>query len=157
MKTQPLGDHPKLRKLCRVLKIERPLAVGILHYFWWECYKNRTIGPDGKLPDCWDAEVIASAANWKGNPEIFVEALIKCKFVDRGTGGTLAVHNYAERAPHKTKKRWSRHIERQGSLLGIDPVTPATKKRRNTSPKKAAGTRASFKVIIKTQSEAIYK
>ena len=160
----PIGDHPKLRKMCRLLDINRPLAVGLLHYFWRECAKTRSIGPDGKLPSCWDAELIASAAYWNREPSVFLEALIKCEFVDRSNDGELSAHNYYDRAPRPVQKRWATRVNRERVRLG-DTVTEKRAARNGTVRKKSsgkrsrshgAGVRDSFKKVIQEQAAAIY-
>lgn len=78
---QELGRHPKTRKLARALGISLPATVGHLHYLWWWALDFAQNGDISR----YDAEELAEAALWEGDPAAFVEALTLAGFVDRAT------------------------------------------------------------------------
>ena len=69
-----LRDHPKTRRLARMLDAEPPHVIGYLHCLW---YWALNYAPDGDIED-FEPEDIADAAGWTGDPDIFVESLINC-------------------------------------------------------------------------------
>ncbi len=75
---QTLGQHPKTRKLARLLNISVPTAVGHLQFLWWWAMDY---APDGSLERFEDAD-IADAMLWEGNAEALVDALRIAGFVD---------------------------------------------------------------------------
>lgn len=87
-----LREHPKLLDLCDALKITRAAAIGHLHMLWWWCMDY---AQDGDLSRYRPAQV-ASAADWKGKPGPFVEALILAGWLDQTDDGGLHVHDWME-------------------------------------------------------------
>lgn len=79
-----LKDHPKTRRLRRLLGINLAQAIGHLHLLWWWA---ATYAQDGDLSH-YDAIDIAEAADWDGDPEQFLSALIEAGFVDQDDDGT---------------------------------------------------------------------
>jgi DnaD/phage-associated family protein len=92
-----LFDHPKTRKLARLLGVGRVTAVGHLVALWsWAA----RYAIDGDLSNYrGDPEVIAEGAAWDGNAELFVNALILAG-VGTGAGfvddvdGRLLLHDW---------------------------------------------------------------
>lgn len=76
---QDLRDHPKTKRAARALGISRPQMIGHLLCMWWWCLDY---AENGDLGD-FDAADIADAAEWEGDPEHFVTALIDCGPADR--------------------------------------------------------------------------
>jgi len=76
---QSLAKHKKLLRLAALLKTNRVQLVGHLHYLWWWGLDN--VPSDGYLGDITDYE-IAVAAEWEGDPEEFVSALVQAGFID---------------------------------------------------------------------------
>ena len=68
---QALGRHPKLLRLAAQLRIHKAQAVGHLKYLWWWALDY---APKGNLSAFASAE-ISAAAEWHGDPEVFVETL----------------------------------------------------------------------------------
>jgi len=96
---QTLGRHPKTTRAARALGITRPHLVGHLHFLWWWVLEY---APDGELHDH-AALDIAEAAEWPGDPEAFVDALLSCGlgepgFLRRNEDGSLAVHDWLDYA-----------------------------------------------------------
>ena len=87
---QALRQHPKTRKLARRLGVRLPEAVGILHCLWWWCIDYAS---DGDLTKH-DAEDIALACEWEGDPKDIIEHLTSCGFIDNSDG--LHVHDWDE-------------------------------------------------------------
>lgn len=114
---QELGRHPKTRKLARALDISRPCAVGHLHYLWWWALD---FAQDGDLSR-YDAEVLAEAALWDGDPGAFVSALLEAGFLDPDSQ-LHDWHDYAgkildqRRANADKQRRWRerQHQEQTG-------------------------------------------
>lgn len=100
---QELGSHPKTRKLARLLGISRATAVGHLHFLWW--WATDYAG-DGCLAR-FDPLDIAVGAEWDGDPDAFLAALIDAGFVDPDR----AIHDWDEYAG-KLNDRRARNAER---------------------------------------------
>lgn len=75
---QTLRSHPKTRKAARALGIPAVHLMGHLHCLWhWAL----DLAEDGDLSK-FDAEDIAIAADWDGDADKFVQALLDCGFGD---------------------------------------------------------------------------
>lgn len=91
---QELADHPKIRKLSRLLRIDDENApIGILLRLWWWAMDY---APDGLL-DKYDAEELAWAVRWKGDPDLLLEALIGAGWIDNSPEG-LQIHDWYQYA-----------------------------------------------------------
>ena len=75
---QELGAHPKTRKLARLLGCSLPAAIGHLHCLWWWALDYAQDGDIGRH----DAEDVAVACLWDGDPEALMAALRACRFLD---------------------------------------------------------------------------
>jgi len=91
---QELRLHPKTRRLARELGIPLAQAIGHLHCLWWWAMDY---AQDGDLSR-YDAMDIAIGAEWDGEPERFLEALIDARFVDRLSDGHMRLHDWSEYA-----------------------------------------------------------
>jgi hypothetical protein len=69
-----LRTHPKLKRAARLAGCSQPEMAGHLHFLWWWALETQ---PDGDL-SVWEAEDIADAAGWEGDPHTFVTALLDC-------------------------------------------------------------------------------
>jgi len=87
--------HPKREKIKRLLRED---ATGYLIDLWLTVAQNR---PKGDLSG-WDEDDIAIAANWSGESSDFVNALIKCKWLEVDENGTYHCHQWAENQPYAT-------------------------------------------------------
>ena len=116
-----LPTHPKTGKLARRLQVETPQAVGHLHFLWWWCLTHR---PDGILHGM-DADDIAAAAGWSGDPVAFVDAMFTAGWLD-DDGENLSVHDWWDGAG-KTIKRRKFATERQRKARDASP--PASESR----------------------------
>ena len=97
-----------------------PAGVLALIDLWLRTSMNN---PDGVLCGM-DEEDIALEADWEGDPCQFVEALIKCGFLERTEDGTYRLHDWeqhqpwvagakerSERARKAARRRWDRKKE----------------------------------------------
>lgn len=75
---QELREHPKTKRLCRLLAINRREAVGLLHFLWWWAYDYAS---DGDLSGFEDDD-IADGVDWEGDAGELVRALICAGFID---------------------------------------------------------------------------
>ena len=89
---QTLADHPKTRKLARILSIGKPTVIGHLHCFWWWALDY---ADDGDLSR-FDALDIAIGAEWDGDPDTFVMAMVQAGFID--DGDALTIHDWEDYA-----------------------------------------------------------
>jgi hypothetical protein len=93
---QELLEHPKTKKLIRMLGISEVEAIGHLHCLWWWAMDY---AQDGDL-SCYDVADIADAAHWKSDPQQFVDVLCNCGpggkpgFIERTDDWTLAIHDW---------------------------------------------------------------
>jgi hypothetical protein len=95
---QSLRDHPKTRKLARrVGGIAK--AIGHLHCLWWWCIDY---APDGDVTK-YEAEDIAIGADWDGDPQEFIKALIDSGFVTNGDG--LRINDWYDYAGKLVERR----------------------------------------------------
>jgi hypothetical protein len=116
---QELRDHPKTKRAARALGIARPQMIGHLLCLWWWCLDY---AQDGDLSDFDNAD-IADAAEWEGDPETFVSALLNCGPSDRpgfliASDDGLTVNDWQEYGGKfiakrgGNKERQARHRER---------------------------------------------
>lgn len=96
---QNLADHPKTRKLARILDISKPTTIGHLHCFWWWALDY---ADDGDLSR-FDSLDIAIGAEWDGDPDEFLQALIRSGFVDDDDG--LSIHDWWDYAGKLIERR----------------------------------------------------
>jgi hypothetical protein len=87
--------HPKTKKLKRRLGAEGVLALVALFIY---AAQRR---PDGNLSGM-SNEDIALAADWDGEPDEFVAALVDVKFIDL-VDGAMVIHDYSENQPWVSK------------------------------------------------------
>ena len=117
---QSLRDHPKTRKLARRVG-GLPQAIGLLHMLWWWCMDY---APDGDLSKH-DAEDIAIACEWDGEPKKIVDLLVTTGFLDRDKR-TLRVHDWTDwggtlverRAKDAARKKAGRKKDVRGTSAG---------------------------------------
>lgn len=86
---QELGAHPKTLKLARILGIPRAQVVGHLHYLWWW---SVDYAQDGSLAK-FESLDIAIGGDWAGEPDVFVQGLVRAGFVD-DADGVLSIHDW---------------------------------------------------------------
>ena len=97
---QTLRKHPKTRALMRELGLSRVEAIGHLHCLWWWVLDY---AEDGDLSR-FAADEIAEGAEWEGDPDVFVAAMIAAGFIDQAD---RAVHHWHEFAGKLVDRRAS--------------------------------------------------
>lgn len=88
-----LATHPKTKRLARSLGVSKPAVIGHLHLLWGWAARHALDGDLSKF----DPFDIAEAAEWDGDPDDFVKALIACG--PRDSAGflddNLGLHDWA--------------------------------------------------------------
>lgn len=93
-----LREHPKTKKLARLLSISRASAIGHLLCLWWWCQEY---ADNGDL-SAYEPADIAEAADWDGEPAELIDALLNCGtkgnagFLARNEDGALLVNDWHE-------------------------------------------------------------
>ena len=98
---QSLSRHRKTLKTAGRLSVDRHKLIGHLHELWWWALDN--VGVDGKLAEMTPFE-IGLAAQWDGDHDEFVRALIDGGFID-DHGGCLALHDWYDYAGKLIERR----------------------------------------------------
>lgn len=91
---QQLKDHRKLLAVSDDLDIEPAHMLGLLVSFWLWALDN---APSGSLAGI-SNRMITRAAQWNGDPDMFVNAMKHAGFLDESSSGTLAIHDWYEYA-----------------------------------------------------------
>ena len=104
---QTLREHPKLYQLSESLGVSKAQTIGHLHLLWWWCVDY---SPEGMLRV--NDLQIARAAEWSGEPKLFVESLVAARFLDR-RDGVLTIHDWMEFCGSLIHKRLERKAERR--------------------------------------------
>lgn len=112
---QEIAAHPKTRKLAQTLRIPKAQAIGHLHCLWWWALDYAV---DGDLSR-YDTADIALGAEWDGDPDVFVDALVDAGsrgssgFLDVGDDGYV-IHDWDEHTgmlrAARGKARWANHM-----------------------------------------------
>ena len=122
---QELGTHPKLHKFARVLHVCKPCAIGHLHYLWWWAVDYAS---DGDLSR-FDALDIAIGGEWEGEPDVFVDALVRAGFLDKTEDSGLVIHDWDSYAGKLIDRR-ERNAERMREARAEQRETRATNVQR---------------------------
>jgi len=89
-----------------------------MHCFWWWSVDHV---PSGEL-DRQTPEDIADAAQWEGDPETFLRALVKAGFIDMDTDGNYSIHNW-DKYGAKIHRKLQQAAERQRKYRESNSVT----------------------------------
>lgn len=133
---QELGRHPKTRRAAKLLSTSRAAVIGHIHCLWWWALD---FAQDGVLTK-FDADEIADACLWDGEPEAFVTGLVGAGFLD-AVDGQLVVHDWGEyagrlierRTSDAERKRRSRGNERMSGRPGDISAHAGADVRRTSS------------------------
>jgi len=103
---QELRDHPKVKKLARLMSWDYCHALGHLQYFWLWCLQYAT---DGDLRR-YDAEQLAEAAGLPiSEADKFVDAMVRCgESVD--DAGNKVESGFIDREPYFRLHDWFSYI-----------------------------------------------
>lgn len=118
-----LRDHPKARKLARLLNTSANEARGVLHCLWWW---SLSYAESGNLSR-YDPEEIAEACDWHGDARQLLAALIESGFIDEGPAG-ITLHDWADytgklvtdRAAEKDRSQRRRNAKKAGDQAETD-------------------------------------
>ena len=113
---QELRDHPKLKRLARALEVRQAHAIGHLHCLW---YWALAYAENGDLSGHEDWE-LAEAADWGGDPAVFIEALRQHGWLD----GT-ELHDWYDYAGKLVERR-ARDRERKREVRKTSAGHPHT-------------------------------
>jgi hypothetical protein len=102
-----LARHPKLFRLCRVLEISVPAAIGHLHLLWHWAIEYAESGDLSVLSE----EEIAAICLWDGSPRQLVESLVTVGFLDRD-GEVIRIHNWDKYAGRLLADRERKRLAR---------------------------------------------
>lgn len=111
-----LCNHFKTKKASRLLHTEVPCVIGHLICMWSWAMKMK-VGADGDVSHI-DRCDLAAEAQWKGDPDEFINALVDSGFLE-ADGDRLYIHDWAEyggsvlSAQEKNKEKQARFRERQ--------------------------------------------
>lgn len=105
---QSLSRHRKTIRAAGRLSVDRHKLIGHLHELWWWALDN--VDVDGCLGDM-DPFEVSMAAEWDGDPEEFVTALVEAGFLDRD-GDELCLHDWYDYAGKLIENR---EVERERS------------------------------------------
>jgi len=128
---QGLSQHPKTKRLARMLNISIREAVGSLFMFWWWAMEY---AEDGDLSK-YDSSDIADAVQWDGNAEEFLNALINCGpgesygFIEKTEDG-MFIHDWEDFGGRYFEKR-EKNRQRQQRFREKNLVT----RYENVTPK----------------------
>jgi hypothetical protein len=124
-----LRNNPKTFLLMNMLKIKRPPAIGTVSLFWTWALDAAPDGDISKFP----AHAIAEACCWEKSPDVLLNALIECGWIDKDSDGRLLIHDWdeytwryfdkVEQAREQTKKRVAEYRKRKKTLHCNGDVT----------------------------------
>ena len=100
-------EHPKFRALKSELDRDVPTVVGLLELLWHFTANYAPRGDIGK----WSHLQIANGSGWAGDPDEFVEALLRNGWLDRHPEHGLVVHDWSDHADGAVRKKLQRARE----------------------------------------------
>jgi hypothetical protein len=93
MKRTAIG-HSKVRALADAMRKPHYAAVGILESLWHLTAREAPAGNIGKLTN----KAIAMALDWRGKPDVLINALIETGWIDECDHYRLLIHDWADHA-----------------------------------------------------------
>lgn len=121
---QSLSRHRKTLKTAGRLSVDRHKLIGHLMELWWWALDN--VGVEGRLTEMTHTE-IASASQWEGDPQEFLDALIYGEFIDNTSEG-LVLHDWYDYAGKLIESR-ERERERSRKRRETTSGQPAVDQR----------------------------
>lgn len=97
---QELETHPKLLRLCNLLQVKQPQAIGHLMCLWWWSLKY---AEDGVL-DRFDVADLLLACRYEGSEQVFIEAMTKSGFLDQNP---LKIHDWVRYAGQWLRNKYA--------------------------------------------------
>lgn len=126
-------DHPKVKRLARLLAVDRCVAVGILEGLWHFASDYTPAGDVGRFSD----EEIAEAIGTSIEPGRLVEALVSAAWLEHSDTHRLLVHDWHQHCEDSIHAK----LARAGSLFanGATPSRSKLGKDERQSPPVPAG------------------
>lgn len=127
-----LAIHPKTKRAAKLLGVSIPTMLGHLHLLWYWCMDY---AQDGDLTD-FEADEIADACMWEGEPDDLINALVNCGpgkrkgFLEKDDDALL-VHDwmdYAGKFMEQVQQQKERS-KRKRELYGDEQLTHSVRKR----------------------------
>lgn len=113
-------DHPKMKRLARLLNVNLAQAIGIMESLWHWTAKYAQAGDIGKYEDA----DIAEACFWDGDSDALLSALVSALWLDTSEtceNCRLFVHDWHEHADDSVHLFLARH-----GMTFANGVTPST-------------------------------
>lgn len=85
-------NSTKMKKFCIVLDLPIYSAAGILELLWHLTGREAPQGDIGKLSN----EDISLSIDWRGDPDVLIDALVLCRWLDRDDQHRLLIHDWSE-------------------------------------------------------------
>lgn len=153
---QTLVNHNKVLDVADDLEIEVTQATGMMILIWLWALDN---APDGSLKNV-RPRSLATAAQWKGDPDAFVEALKNAGLLDEAEDGSLYLHDWHEYGGKLTEKRIAerersreRRRKTEGQPTGDQETTDGRPTDRPTDDQETTDGKEKTKTKSKTQSK----
>lgn len=89
----------KFKKLQRKLGESRRGTIGLLEGLWIEVARNSPAGDIGRFTN----EEIAIMVDWDGDPDLLVDSLVECRWLDECSENRLVVHDWKDHCPTYVK------------------------------------------------------
>lgn len=96
--------HPKVTSLADRLSVELYAAVGLLELLWHFTAEYAPSGDVGRHSD----RAIARALHWKKKPDVLIDGLLECRWLDRDGEECLVVHDWPAHADDATHMKLAR-------------------------------------------------
>lgn len=160
---QTLVNHNKVLDVADDLEIEVTQATGMMILIWLWALDN---APDGSLKNV-RPRSLATAAQWTGDPDAFVEALKNAHLLDVEEDGSLYLHDWHEYGGKLTAKREAERersrIRRQTTngqptddqeTTDGQPTDDRTDDQETTSGKSKSKTKSKSKNLLSSEANA---
>lgn len=141
---QSLSRHRKTLKTAGRLMVDRHKLIGHLHELWWWALDNVEV--DGRLTDLTPYE-IGLAAQWEGDHQEFIGALIDGGFVDQN-GDELVLHDWYDyagklmdrRSQEKLRSRERRKQTKKENQKSVENPKKTTESQPTNNQRSTVGT-----------------
>ncbi len=101
-------NHPKIRKLARLLKLDPCMALGVMEAIWNTTRKLAPNGAIGRISN----DDIADQIHYSGDPNFLVAAIVEATLFDEHRLHRLIVHNWHVRSDNTLDAQLFRRGER---------------------------------------------
>lgn len=109
--------HPKMYALSDALTIPLPYAVGLMEMLWQHAAQYTPQGDIGSLPDT----AIAQGCGFSRKPQVLIDALVSCGWLDRDPTYRLVVHDWPDHCEQSVKKYLDYWDKKFLPIYGVSP------------------------------------